>query len=81
LTQRIGPTSLPAGFTLRIWGAAIVAALVAWGAKFALYGTHTVLIGLLILAAYGMTYLLISTLMKIPEAVALTARLRRRREN
>jgi putative peptidoglycan lipid II flippase len=79
LTQRIGPTSLPAGFTLRIWGAAAASALVAWGAKLTLYGRHTVLIGLLILAAYGMTYLLITTLMRIPEAQALTARLRRRR--
>jgi hypothetical protein len=53
--------------------------LVAWAAKLTLYGAHTVLIGLLILVAYGMTYLLIATLMKMPEAIALTARLRRRR--
>jgi putative peptidoglycan lipid II flippase len=79
ITQRIGPTSLPATFTLRIWGAAIVAAVIAWGAKLTLYGAHTVIIGLLILAAYGMSYLLIATLLKIPEAVALTARLRRGR--
>jgi putative peptidoglycan lipid II flippase len=78
ITRRIGPTSLPGTFTLRIWGAAIVSALIAWGAKLTLYGAHTVIIGLLILAAYGMSYLLIATLMKIPEAVALTARLRRR---
>jgi putative peptidoglycan lipid II flippase len=79
LSRRIGLTSLPARFTVRIWAAAIVAATVAWGAKLTLYGQHTVLIGLLILAAYGMTYLLIATLMKTPEALALTARLRRRR--
>jgi putative peptidoglycan lipid II flippase len=79
LSRRIGLTSLPARFTVRIWAAAIVAATVAWGAKLTLYGQHTVLIGLLILAAYGMTYLLIATLMKMPEALALTARLRRRR--
>jgi putative peptidoglycan lipid II flippase len=78
LTQRIGPTSLSATFTLRIWGAAIVSALIAWAAKLAMYGSHTVIIGLLILAAYGMSYLLIATLIKIPEAQALTARLRRR---
>ena len=78
LAKRIGPTSLSARFTLRIWAAAIVAALVAWAAKLTLYGAHTVIIGLLILVAYGMTYLLIATLMKMPEAIALTARLRRR---
>lgn len=79
LTQRIGPTSLPAGVTLRIWAAAIVSAVIAWAAKLTLYGTHAVIIGLLILTAYGMSYLLITTLIKIPEAQALTARLRRRR--
>jgi putative peptidoglycan lipid II flippase len=79
LSKRIGPTSLSARFTLRIWAAAIVAAMVAWAAKLTLYGAHTVLIGVLILVAYGMTYLFIATLMKMPEAIALTARLRRRR--
>ena len=79
LAQRIGPTGTAASFTLRLWGAALVSAAVAWGAKLGLSGAHTVINALLILTAYGMSFLLLATLLRIPEATALASRLRRGR--
>lgn len=78
LSRRIGSTGVAASFTFRLWAAALVSAAVGWGAKLGLAGQHTILNGLLILAAYGMSFLVIATLLKIPEATALANRFRRR---
>jgi hypothetical protein len=66
-------------FTLRLWSAALVSAAVAWACKLALSGSHTVINGLVILVAYGVSFLAITTQMKIPEATGLVSRLRRLR--
>ncbi len=79
LTLRIGPTRVAASFTLRLWGASLLSAIVAWGCKLGLSGEHTVINALLVLTAYGMSFLLIATLLRIPEATALASRLRRGR--
>jgi putative peptidoglycan lipid II flippase len=77
--RRIGPTTVTVSFTMRLWGAALASAAVAWGCKLTLTGAHRVLNALLTLTAYGLSFLLIATLMRIPEATALTNRLRRAR--
>jgi len=79
LAQRIGPTRVAASVTLRLWVAAFLAAAIAWGFKLGISSAHTVLTGLVIIAVYGVSFLLIATLMGIPEANELTARLRRLR--
>ena len=78
MTRRIGKTSIPAAFTLRLWLAALASAGIAWGFKLGLDGRHTVWIALVILGVYGVSYLLVTTIAGVPEAVALTARIRRR---
>ncbi len=78
MTARIGKTSIPAAFTVRLWLSALLAAGIAWGLKLGLEGPHTVWIALVILGAYGTSYLLVTTIIGVPEAVGLTGRLRRR---
>jgi putative peptidoglycan lipid II flippase len=79
ISKRIGPTSVSAAYTLKLWLAAIVAAGIAWGIKLGLVGAPHLLGALIVLAAYGMAYLLITALLGIKEATDMTARLRRRR--
>jgi putative peptidoglycan lipid II flippase len=79
LTRRIGPTGVVTSFTFRLWSAALASAAVAWACKLALSGSHTVINGLVILVAYGVSFLAITTQMKIPEATGLVSRLRRGR--
>ncbi len=79
LTARIGKTSMASNHTLRLWGAGIIAAILAWALKLLFAGAaHPVFIGLGILAVYGMTYLGVTTAMGVREATEMTARLRRR---
>ncbi len=79
ITRRIGPTSVRASQTLKLWSAAILSAAIAWGIKLGLVGFPKLPSALAVVAAYGVAYLLITTLFGIREAVEMTARLRRRR--
>jgi len=63
---------------MKLWIAAFLSAAIAWGVKLGLVSSHRVVVSLVILAAYGVSFLVIATLMRIPEATALIARLRRR---
>ncbi|MEJ7758988.1 MAG: murein biosynthesis integral membrane protein MurJ [Gemmatimonadaceae bacterium] len=78
MTRRIGKTSIPAAFTIKLWLAALASAAIGWGFKLGLDGRHTVWIALVILTSYGLSYLLITTLIGVPEAVSLTGRIRRK---
>jgi putative peptidoglycan lipid II flippase len=78
INRRIGASGAPASVTFRLWIAAIISAAVAWGAKLILPASHRILWGLAVLAIYGIVYLVITTVMRIPEASELTSRLRRR---
>jgi len=78
LGRRIGRTILPATFIARLWSAAIVSALVAWGVKLAVGGAHPLIVGPLVLAPYGVTYLIATIAFRIPEAQSVVAPLRRR---
>ncbi|HEY4955761.1 MAG TPA: murein biosynthesis integral membrane protein MurJ [Gemmatimonadaceae bacterium] len=77
LTRRIGRTGVALSFTFRLWGAALASAAIAWGVKLGVASSHRVILALAILLAYGVSFLLIAVLLKIPEAVAMTSRLRR----
>jgi putative peptidoglycan lipid II flippase len=78
ITRRIGPSGSAASVTARLWIAAILAAAVAWGAKLILPASHRIIWALLVLAIYGLAYLAVTVIMKIPEASELTSRVRRR---
>jgi putative peptidoglycan lipid II flippase len=79
MTKRIGPTSLAPSLTVKLWIAAIISAAVAWALKLGVPTTHRMVMAIAILAAYGVAYLIITTLLGVSEATALTARITRRR--
>jgi putative peptidoglycan lipid II flippase len=78
MTKRIGPTSISPSLTVKLWIAAIIAAALAWAIKLGLPESHRFLFSIIILAAYGIAYLVITALLGIPEATSLTARLSKR---
>jgi putative peptidoglycan lipid II flippase len=74
LNQRIGRTGLPFGFISRLWFAAFGGALVGWGIKLAIGERHPVIVAVLVLIPYGLTYFGLTSLFKLPEADAVVGR-------
>src|SRR5271165_3027700 len=56
LNARIGPSGLPVQLTARLWSAAGIAAAAGWGAKLALGARGPIVVGVLVLAVYGLLY-------------------------
>lgn len=65
LNGRIGRTGVPASRMVALWGAAVASAAVALGIKLILPWTNPLLRGAVILPAFGLTYLLCTTLLGI----------------
>jgi putative peptidoglycan lipid II flippase len=78
MTARIGSTGMPQSHVMKLWLAAAVSAAIAWGIKLGLGRSHPLVFALLVIAAYGIAYFLITTLLGVKESTLLTARLRRR---
>jgi putative peptidoglycan lipid II flippase len=79
LNTRIGPTGLPSSYVLRLWTAALAGAAVAWAAKLSLPTMHPIAAALCILGPYGLTFLLSTWLLGIPESSTAVNRILRRR--
>ncbi len=77
LNRRIGRTGLAAGFVVRLWAAALVAAGAGWAVYLPLGGGRPIPVGVAVLGTYGAVYLLLTTLLGVPEARALVSRARR----
>ncbi|HET9834509.1 MAG TPA: hypothetical protein VFP91_22450, partial [Vicinamibacterales bacterium] len=77
LNARIGKTGLSAGYAAQLWGSAIAAAALAWGVKVALPSLHPIVTAFFVLGAYGLIFLAMTLLLRIPEASSSLARLRR----
>ncbi len=76
LNRRIGPSGLPLRVVATLWGAAAGAALAGWGVKLAFdTGGHPLLRGAAILTAYGLAYLGLTALLRIPELGSLLRRI------
>ncbi len=76
--KRIGPTHVAGSYTFKLWLSAAVAAAVAWGVKLTLTGARGLVFSVTILAAFGIVYLGLTTVLKIKEAEAMTSRILRR---
>jgi putative peptidoglycan lipid II flippase len=76
LRSRIGPFSVPGIVLRRLWGAAAFSAALAYPLKPWLSG-HPLIAGIVILPFYGLLYLGATLLLRIQEANAIFARLRR----
>lgn len=75
ITARIGPTSMRASHTVKLWTSALAAAAIAFGIKLGFGGARGVWMGIAVLSAYGVAYLLLTSLLGMKEAVAITSRL------
>ncbi len=77
LNARIGRTGLTVVFTAKLWTSALAGAAIAWGIKLALPRLHPIIAAAVILAPYGLVYLGLTMLLKVPEATGALQRLRR----
>jgi putative peptidoglycan lipid II flippase len=78
MSARIGSTGMRAAQVAKLWGAALVSAAIAFGIKLGLGRSHPLVFALLVIAAYGVSYFLMTTILRVPESTALTGKLRRR---
>ena len=77
LRGRIGDVGVDRPYQVKLWGAAVASALVAWGAKLVLGVQHPLVLGCVALPLYGLTYLGATASMAVPEASAMAGRVRR----
>jgi putative peptidoglycan lipid II flippase len=86
LQQRIGDVSIPVAFMMRLWAIAVGAGLVGYGIQRTVeplfpgmrHTLHSIVTAGAVLGAYGVVYLATTSILKVPEATALTSRLLRR---
>jgi len=78
VNQRIGKTSIPARRLATLWGSAALAAAVALGIHALAPRSRPLLTGVLVIAAYGVTYLASTWFAGVEDAVDNAARVGRR---
>lgn len=76
LNRRIGNTGLPAMLVAKLWAAASAAAAAGWAAKHEIGMQSPKLDGIAILAAYGLTYFGVASLLRIEECDSAIRRFR-----
>jgi putative peptidoglycan lipid II flippase len=79
MNKRIGATGLPVSYTARLWGSAAIAGAAAFGLKLLLGPRNHVVVGVIVLGAFGVAYFAATTLLHVPETRILVNRLRRKR--
>jgi len=78
LVARIGCPEPSRGYLWRLWAATAVAVAVSWGLLLVIGDLHPIPRAVVILPAFGLTYVALTVALKVPEAEALVARMRRR---
>jgi putative peptidoglycan lipid II flippase len=78
LNRRIGATGLPVALAARRWAAAAAGAGAAWGLRMVVPVGGPILTALLLLTVYGGVYFFLTDRLGVPEAAAVTRRLRMR---
>ncbi|HEY6045689.1 MAG TPA: murein biosynthesis integral membrane protein MurJ [Pyrinomonadaceae bacterium] len=74
LNQRIGRTGLPLSYVAKLWIAALAGALVGWAIKLAIGVRHPLIVAILVLIPYGLTYFGVTSLFSLAEADAVVGR-------
>jgi putative peptidoglycan lipid II flippase len=77
LVPRLGDVGVDRPYQARLWAAALSAAAVAWGVKLVLGVDRPLVLGLVALPLYALTYLATTASLGIPEASAMAGRVRR----
>jgi len=76
LHARIGSAWPGTSFLLKLWGAAILAAAVAWGIKLVIPVMHPAVTAIVVLGPYGLVYFAATYAFGIPETTSALKRLR-----
>jgi len=79
INARIGATGIPPSTLARLWGSALIGAIVAWGAKLLVGTEHPLLAAVAVLVPYGVIYLGLTMVLGVPEAKGALSRVRRLR--
>jgi hypothetical protein len=74
LTRRIGNVSLDASFTLKLWVMAFVSAAIGYLPKLVVMADHPIMLAVLSLPLYGMSYFASTFFLGINEAEAALRR-------
>lgn len=74
---RIGRTGLPFRFVATLWACGVASATVAWLVRWPLAHLHPVLLGVLVLGAFGVAWFALAFALRIPEVDPLVSRVRR----
>lgn len=72
MNARIGTTGLAARYVAKLWSAAIVGAAVAWWIKVSIPVLPPVIAAVLIIGPYGVVFLGMTLLLRVPEATQIT---------
>ena len=78
LVRRTGPQAPNKGYLSRLWAATATSVAVGWALLLVLGDLHPIARALIVLGAFGCTYLGITLVLKVPEAQALLRRVRPR---
>jgi putative peptidoglycan lipid II flippase len=79
VNRRIGRTGIPPRRLLTLWGSAALAAVIALGVRAVVPTSRPLVVGALVIAAYGATYFTSTALAGVEEAAAIARRLGLRR--
>ena len=74
LNRRIGRTGLPFSFVIKLWSSAAAGAGVGWAVKLLIGRHHPVIIAVLVLGAYGVTYFGVTSALGLQEARTVIGR-------
>jgi len=77
LNRRIGKTGLAAGYVVKLWLAAFVAATIGWGLKLLIGNLHPIPLAAIVLGGYGISYFAITSALGIPASQGIIDRLLR----
>jgi len=77
LNKRIGHTGLGWGLGAKLWTAAIFGATLSWGVKLLVGNRHPIIMGIVVLAPYGMTYFVLTWILGIAEIRKVTKKFER----
>jgi putative peptidoglycan lipid II flippase len=78
MNRRIGRSEFPASFFVRLWLAAVIAAVAAWAVKLGLHPQRPLVAAVLVLVPYGAVYLGCTELLGVEQAKAIVRRVLRR---
>jgi putative peptidoglycan lipid II flippase len=68
LNQRIGRTGLGSAFIAKLWIAAAIGAAIGWALKWPFGHGHPILVAIVVLGAYGLTYFAVTSALGVGEA-------------